>query len=224
MATLWTATALRTESAALQMFIERLQKHEWDLVVRILTLLQQPFGRSGNEYTRALIDVNERDFPGATGRISYAAFRDSESLRTVALPPLVTDLGYHCFGNCQRLVNVSFSTLLTTIGEGAFLGCIKLRSVRLAQCPRLKKIGHQAFRGCLRLSSIELPAHSYPRLPSIELSSFRGCRLLTKIILVAGQMPPPPEGLLEVSEDDQIGFPWPLEDVPTQTKVYLTIR
>ena len=148
-------------------------------------------------YTGTPIDVV---LPEGITKITYRAFCNARSLKSISIPDGVTVIENSAFDGCCNLVSVKLPDSLTRIGACAFQCCSSLESVSLPN--GLTQIGESAFQQCASLQEISLPdtlekmgkkAFFYctglksvrisGRLTYIERSSFNGCSGIISINL-----------------------------------------
>lgn len=121
------------------------------------------------------------------GRQYYARIEDGErpqalfsclyhTLRSVALPKTLTEVGDSMFHFCKQLEHVTIPAGVKRIGHGAFTGD-SLQSISLPG--NLKSIGEEAFMNCQRLHAIYLPYN----LKQIGNFAFSGCYNISSITL-----------------------------------------
>ncbi|OAV72475.1 hypothetical protein Barb6_01094 [Bacteroidales bacterium Barb6] len=134
--------------------------------------------------------------------LSYRAFRNCGSLKSIDIPSSVESVGDECFQNCLLgVVSFQGAELKTigsnafgdcamkefemphsveTIGAGCFSRCVNLELIRLSD--GLKTLPEDAFLGCTSLSSIDVPQF----IVTIERSCFYNCSHLESVILHEG--------------------------------------
>lgn len=121
------------------------------------------------------------------GRQYYARIEDGErpqalfsclyhTLRSVALPKTLTEVGDSMFHFCKQLEHVTIPAGVKRIGHGAFTGD-SLQSISLPG--NLESIGEEAFMNCQRLHAIYLPYN----LKQIGNFAFSGCYNISSITL-----------------------------------------
>ena len=112
----------------------------------LAVLVHYPAGQTGESYT-----VN-----AATLTLGDSAFADAGSLKQIALPGGICQIGTKAFrGSGIESVDLSGLTGLTKVPGSAFEACTRLENVRLPQ--GLQTIGEQAFLGCMKLDEIDIP-------------------------------------------------------------------
>ena len=79
-------------------------------------------------------------------KVGDEAFCDCSTLKSIALPDGVTELGGWAFFGCIYLEEATLSNRLKTIGDAAFSSCSTLSSITLPQS--LEHVGDSAFYGC----------------------------------------------------------------------------
>lgn len=117
--------------------------------------------------------------------ISYGAFRDCTSLKSIVLPHGVTNIDDSAFDGCTNLESIVLPNGLSKICEHTFDGCTNLESIVLPD--GLTEIENSAFAGCKKLASIVIP-NGVTKLNSWNI--FSGCENLTSVVL--------PESLTEI--------------------------
>ena len=132
-------------------------------------------------------------------KIEDGAFRNCQSLYTLAIPENVTDLsGFsgctslktvhmectrineNAFDNCRCLQEIDFGSNLTYIGPEAFYNADALTEVTLPET--LIEIDDYAFWGCGKLEKVNLP----DSLKVIGSNVFQACQSLRDITIPAG--------------------------------------
>ena len=88
-----------------------------------------------------------------------------------------TKISYNAFVNCKSIKSVTLSDTVVEIKGGAFKECTSLSTVVLSN--ELKKIGYYAFANCTSLSQIELPSS----LTELKDGAFENCTSLATITL-----------------------------------------
>ena len=86
-----------------------------------------------------------------------------------------TKISYNAFVNCNSIKSVTLSDTVVEIEGGAFKGCTSLSTVVLSNA--LSKIGYYAFANCTSLSQIELPSS----LTELKDGAFENCTSLIKV-------------------------------------------
>lgn len=87
--------------------------------------------------------------------IGEAAFQGSLTIKTLAIPEGITEIGDYAFECCARLTSVSFPSTLRKVGMGAFSGCVMLKSVSVSE--GITEFGDGAFYFCRRLAGFAFP-------------------------------------------------------------------
>ena len=108
--------------------------------------------------------------------IGFAAFAES-SIRTIAIPNTVTEIGDGAFRSCQQLGSITLPAGLTIIGSDAFAHCLRLTELSLPSS--VTSIGSLAFSDCWGLTNIILPDN----IEYIGGGAFSRCWDLTDITL-----------------------------------------
>ena len=88
-----------------------------------------------------------------------------------------TKISYNAFVNCKSIKSVTLSDTVVEIKGGAFKECTSLSTVVLSN--ELKKIGYYAFANCTSLGQIELPSS----LTELKDGAFENCTSLATITL-----------------------------------------
>lgn len=88
-----------------------------------------------------------------------------------------TKISYNAFVNCKSIKSVTLSDTVVEIKGGAFKECTSLSTVVLSN--ELKKIGYYAFANCTSLRQIELPSS----LTELKDGAFENCTSLATITL-----------------------------------------
>ena len=112
--------------------------------------------------------------------IGSCAFKDCSRLTSVSIPNGVTYIGYHAFKDCSSLASISIPNGVTEIGYSTFYGCSGLTTISIPNS--VTSIGESAFYGCSGLTSISIPNS----VTSIGVCAFYGCSGLTSISLPRG--------------------------------------
>ena len=129
------------------------------------------------------------------------AFEGCSNLKSVKLPPNMTEIKRNAFKNCTKLTQIDLSkTSITEIVHNAFEGCTSLSSFVFPSS--LNKIWHTAFKnsgltsvdlsntnvdkilektfeGCNKITSLKLS----DKTTYIDQNAFKGCSSLTNLIL-----------------------------------------
>lgn len=109
-------------------------------------------------------------------------WRRYSSLKSVKIPPLVTELG-DAFLYCSALETVTFEndSLLTSLNS-TFWGCSNLKNITLPNT--VVELKNQAFRECKKLTDIVIPQNVTSIGPS-----FYGCTSLVNVTVKANTPP-----------------------------------
>ena len=113
-------------------------------------------------------------FTGLT-TIGNEAFSYSEELKSVTLPPTITEIEEYAFIGCKNLQSLEIPNGVTTIGESAFYQCESLTSMTIPES--VTEIESSTFYGCKKMVSIKLPEN----LTSIGDYAFKDCSSLASI-------------------------------------------
>ena len=115
---------------------------------------------------------------GAAGVDNTDIFDEKrDDVRTIVVPPGVTEIGRTAFTYCSNLTSVTLPDTLTTIDEFAFDQCKGLTSLTLPDA--LTSVGRYAFKECTSLTSLTLP----DTLTYIGIYAFAECSGLTSLTL-----------------------------------------
>ena len=96
-------------------------------------------------------DVETLEIPSAIDgvevvKISNYAFENQSSLKSVALPNGIIDIGYSAFKDCKNLAEVNLPEQLQYIRQNAFENCRNIGNIEIPA--GVKKIGSYAFNCC----------------------------------------------------------------------------
>ena len=111
--------------------------------------------------------------------LSFGVFKNCTSLRTVKLPPVITDIGDNAFEGCTSLVSISLPAKLTKIWKEAFKNCTSLTTITIPN--HVESIGDNCFEGCTSLTSIVIPNS----VTTIGSKAFANCGLLSSATVPA---------------------------------------
>lgn len=109
--------------------------------------------------------------------ISFEAFKDYTSIKSITIGNSVTSIYGSAFKGCTGVKSVTIGTSVTSIGESAFYGCTGLTSVTIPNS--VTEIGYGAFEDCTGLTSVTIPNS----VTSIGGSAFEGCTGLSSVII-----------------------------------------
>ncbi|MBR4225748.1 MAG: leucine-rich repeat domain-containing protein [Candidatus Methanomethylophilaceae archaeon] len=88
--------------------------------------------------------------------IAMEAFRNCDSLESVAMPSTLMQISCNAFENCASLGSVTIPGSVRTIEQLAFSGCTSLASVEMEE-GSLREIDGAAFADCASLAYIRIP-------------------------------------------------------------------
>lgn len=101
--------------------------------------------------------------------------RNCTSLKNIALPLGMTEIGEGFFRDNTKLENIELASTIKTVENNAFNGCVALKTAVLHGA---ETIGENAFSGCNALTSIDMPC-----VKTIGSGAFNGCKALTSVSL-----------------------------------------
>ncbi|MDE6917554.1 MAG: leucine-rich repeat domain-containing protein, partial [Lachnospiraceae bacterium] len=109
------------------------------------------------------------------------AFVEMNSLREIAIPEGVEEIGEGAFYKCASLKHITVPGTVKKIGKHAFLRCRKLERVYV--CDGVSEIGDRAFLDCSALKTARIPQsvqnlRTAPDGPG-GYGVFNGCKKLT---------------------------------------------
>ena len=111
--------------------------------------------------------------PGTLATISYGAFYNCDSLKTVSLSSGVITVDQYAFYDCDALETVTLPSTVTSICNYAFYQCNALTTINFPGS--LQAIGNYAFYQCTKLTKVQLPAS----VKSVGNAAFKGSGLKT---------------------------------------------
>ena len=123
--------------------------------------------------------IKSIELPPSLTEIGYSAFYFCSKLTEVNVPNSVTKLGYSAFVGCSSLQNVSLGSGITTVPDSAFNRCSKLKTVSFGGT--ITSIGEYAFNECTSLV-IDIPN----TVTSLGEYSFYECKSITAITIPSG--------------------------------------
>lgn len=129
--------------------------------------------------------IEKVELPQNLTTINSHAFYQT-SLKTIAIPDKVTEIGYRAFYGCSRLERIDLPHSVTSLGDGCFYGCDSLKHVTLSN--QLTTIPYECFIAC-DLREIQIPAS----VKTIDSDAFNSNDHLKSIIFE--------EGLQTISND-----------------------
>ena len=161
-----------------------------------ITIQQMKFKKTGNQWFLSKYEGNATDlvldsftYDGKKiykYKIMSGAFRNNETLNTIIINNVVTEIGKEAFAYCYNLKSVTLPTTLNKINDYTFMYCQNLTSVYIPE--KVQTIGQNSFRGCYNLKTLTFGANS--QLRYIDNYAFSDCRMLEEIVL--------PDGLQEI--------------------------
>ena len=140
----------------------------------------------GSDNKVSITDCNESatsvTIPSSIGgypvtKISWYAFQNCKSLKSVSIPTSVTEIKYNAFQNCTALSSITIPNSVTELGDNAFSGCTSLKSVSLSS--NITEINYYTFSECTSLSSITIPS----KVKTISYDAFKGCTALKSVVI-----------------------------------------
>lgn len=116
---------------------------------------------------------------------TYRQFYNCSSLKTIQLPPTLTNIPNEAFYYCTALESITIPAAVKTIGSYSFYGCSKLTSLTFSADAQLEKIDKLAF------FDINVPSLWFPKsITAIEHQAFCSVDNLTSIIFEEGGTQP----------------------------------
>lgn len=109
--------------------------------------------------------------------IGEYAFYACENLRSIDIPPTVTEIGDNAFEYCSSLVYIVIPNSVTSIGNHAFRFCHSIKNIEIPKS--VSTIPYGLFEGCNSLESVIIPSS----VISINEKAFTDCAKLTNIIV-----------------------------------------
>lgn len=103
------------------------------------------------------------------------AFNGFSSVKSVKIPPTVTEIGYQAFYRCTSLKSIEIPEAVTYLGDSAFFGCTSLAEITLS--PNIERILYKTFEKCTSLKKIVLPE----KMIEIGRYAFENCTSLQEI-------------------------------------------
>ena len=107
--------------------------------------------------------------------IMKGTFEKCQRLKSISIPPNVTEIGERAFYDCSILEDLELYEGLEKIEKEAFKWCGMLKIITIP--PSVTVIGEHAFACCKRLREVEL----FPGTKKIENGAFMGCHGLSII-------------------------------------------
>jgi len=118
--------------------------------------------------------------PDSVTNISYDAFQDNKTLKSVTIPATVTNIQFWAFKNCTALTNVTIGSGVKSIGNAAFEGCSSLKTITIPN--GVETLGNRLFESCESLESITIPGS----VAAIGDTMFAGCSALRSVTIGNG--------------------------------------
>ena len=116
-------------------------------------------------------------FDGPATAMTWGAFQDCTTLKTVTIPGSITNWEAYIFSGCTNLTTVTILDGVKSIGWGTFDQCTKLTDVVMPES--VTTIESYAFSGCDALKNITFPNN----LTTIGEGAFYDCLLLSDIVI-----------------------------------------
>ena len=99
-------------------------------------------------------NLEEIEFPDSIQIINDYCFCNCIKLRSVTLPPLLSNLPEGTFGFCRDLVQVRLGINTEYLGKECFRSCINLKSIENTE--GVRSIGDYCFKRCKRIETLNL--------------------------------------------------------------------
>lgn len=116
-------------------------------------------------------------FDGPATAMTWGAFQNCTTLKTVTIPGSITNWEAYIFDGCTNLTTVTILDGVKSIGWGTFEQCTKLTDVVMPES--VTTIESYAFSGCDALKTITFPDN----LTTIGEGAFYDCQLLSGVVI-----------------------------------------
>ena len=116
-------------------------------------------------------------FDGPATAMTWGAFQNCTTLKTVTIPGSITNWEAYIFSGCTNLTTVTILDGVKSIGWGTFDQCTKLTDVVMPES--VTTIESYAFSGCDALKTITFPDN----LTTIGEGAFYDCQLLSGVVI-----------------------------------------
>ncbi|MDD6202575.1 MAG: leucine-rich repeat protein, partial [Lachnospiraceae bacterium] len=103
------------------------------------------------------------------------------SIKKIAIPDTVTEIGNYAFQYCENLESIDFSDNTRTIGKYAFYGCTALKELQLPS--GVTEIGSHTFGGCTSIEEVILPKGLTTLGSNTTGCVFDGCTSLSRVFI-----------------------------------------
>ncbi|MBR5483492.1 MAG: leucine-rich repeat domain-containing protein, partial [Alistipes sp.] len=116
-------------------------------------------------------------FDGPATAMTWGAFQNCTTLKTVTIPGSITNWEAYIFDGCTNLTTVTILDGVKSIGWGTFEECTKLTEIVMPES--VTTIESYAFSGCDALKTITFPNN----LTTIGEGAFYDCQLLSGVVI-----------------------------------------
>ncbi len=131
--------------------------------------LNRYMGRSSH------VDVPDTFLGYPVTEISYDAFLNCDTMKSIIIPETVSCIRSQAFYDCDNLVDIIIPDSVEYIEFSTFYGCDNLKNVYFGS--KISRIEYGAFTDCKNLSEITFSSN----IDNIQENAFFGCKNLTKI-------------------------------------------